>query len=84
LNYFNLGFSLISHSSETLKHSNLGIFAGGHQPSKYRKPAAGHPGQNRTLPAPTELVIYGKPKRGSPLTARQQTVGIDLPLKRLG
>jgi uncharacterized protein (DUF302 family) len=32
---------------------------------------------------PTELVIFGNPKVGSPLMACQQTVGIDLPQKAL-
>ena len=32
---------------------------------------------------PTELIIFGNPKVGSPLMAEQQTVGIDLPQKML-
>jgi uncharacterized protein (DUF302 family) len=32
---------------------------------------------------PTELVIFGNPKVGSPMMAQQQTVGIDLPQKML-
>lgn len=32
---------------------------------------------------PTELVIFGNPKVGSPLMACRQTVGIDLPQKAL-
>jgi uncharacterized protein (DUF302 family) len=32
---------------------------------------------------PTELVIFGNPKLGTPLMNSQQTVGIDLPMKAL-
>ncbi len=32
---------------------------------------------------PTELLIFGNPRLGSPLMARRQTVGIDLPMKAL-
>jgi len=32
---------------------------------------------------PTELVIFGHPKGGTPLMADRQTAGIDLPLKAL-
>jgi uncharacterized protein (DUF302 family) len=32
---------------------------------------------------PTELVIFGNAKGGTPLMQREQTVGIDLPLKAL-
>jgi uncharacterized protein (DUF302 family) len=32
---------------------------------------------------PTELIIFGNPKVGSPLMAKQQTIGIDLPQKML-
>ena len=32
---------------------------------------------------PTELLIFGNPKLGSPLMTSQQTAGIDLPLKAL-
>ena len=30
---------------------------------------------------PTELIIFGNPKGGTPLMQQQQTMGIDLPLK---
>jgi uncharacterized protein (DUF302 family) len=33
---------------------------------------------------PTELIIFGNPRAGTPLMQVQQTVGIDLPLKMLG
>lgn len=33
---------------------------------------------------PTELLIFGNPKGGTPLMQSNQTVGIDLPLKVLG
>jgi len=33
---------------------------------------------------PTELLIFGNPKAGTPLMQSNQTVGIDLPLKILG
>jgi uncharacterized protein (DUF302 family) len=33
---------------------------------------------------PTELLIFGNPKGGTPLMQSNQTVGIDLPLKILG
>ena len=33
--------------------------------------------------APTELIIYGNPRGGTPLMQSVQTVGIDLPLKAL-
>lgn len=33
---------------------------------------------------PTELVIFGSPRGGTPLMQSVQTVGIDLPLKVLG
>jgi uncharacterized protein (DUF302 family) len=33
---------------------------------------------------PTELLIFGSPKAGTPLMQREQTAGIDLPLKMLG
>ena len=32
---------------------------------------------------PTELLIFGNPKGGTPLMQAQQTVGLDLPLKML-
>lgn len=32
---------------------------------------------------PTELVIFGNAKGGTPLMQREQTIGIDLPLKML-
>lgn len=32
---------------------------------------------------PTELIIFGNPKVGAPLMARQQSIGIDLPQKML-
>lgn len=32
---------------------------------------------------PTELLIFGNPKLGTPLMQSQQTVGIDLPMKAL-
>jgi len=32
---------------------------------------------------PTEILIFGNPKMGSPLMINQQTTGIDLPLKAL-
>ena len=32
---------------------------------------------------PTELLIFGNPKGGTPLMQAQQTVGLDLPLKAL-
>lgn len=35
-----------------------------------------------TLP-PTELIIFGHPKAGTPLMQAQQSIGIDLPLKML-
>lgn len=44
--------------------------------------AAGAKSVGRQL-RPTELVIFGNPKVGSPLMACQQTVGIDLPQKAL-
>ncbi len=33
---------------------------------------------------PTELLIFGSPKGGTPLMQSNQTIGIDLPLKILG
>ena len=33
---------------------------------------------------PTELLIFGHPKAGTPLMQANQTIGIDLPLKLLG
>jgi uncharacterized protein (DUF302 family) len=33
--------------------------------------------------APTELLIFGSPKAGTPLMQASQTLGIDLPLKAL-
>ena len=33
---------------------------------------------------PTELIIFGNPRAGTPLMQARQTVGIDLPLKMLG
>jgi uncharacterized protein (DUF302 family) len=32
---------------------------------------------------PTELIVFGNPKVGAPLMARQQSIGIDLPQKML-
>jgi uncharacterized protein (DUF302 family) len=32
---------------------------------------------------PTEVLIFGHPKSGTPLMQRHQTIGIDLPLKAL-
>jgi uncharacterized protein (DUF302 family) len=32
---------------------------------------------------PTELLVFGHPKSGTPLMAARQTIGIDLPLKAL-
>jgi uncharacterized protein (DUF302 family) len=33
---------------------------------------------------PTELLIFGNPKGGTPMMQSRQTIGIDLPLKCLG
>jgi uncharacterized protein (DUF302 family) len=33
---------------------------------------------------PTEVIIFGNPKAGTPLMQARQTIGIDLPLKMLG
>jgi uncharacterized protein (DUF302 family) len=33
---------------------------------------------------PTELIIFGNPKSGTPLMQSRQSIGIDLPLKMLG
>jgi uncharacterized protein (DUF302 family) len=33
---------------------------------------------------PTELMIFGNPKSGTPLMQSRQSIGIDLPLKMLG
>ena len=33
---------------------------------------------------PTELLIFGNPKAGTPLMQASQSIGIDLPLKMLG
>jgi uncharacterized protein (DUF302 family) len=33
---------------------------------------------------PTELIIFGNPKAGTPLMQSKQSIGIDLPLKMLG
>ena len=44
--------------------------------------AAGAASVDMTLP-PTELVIFGQPKAGTPLMQAQQSIGIDLPLKML-
>ena len=33
---------------------------------------------------PTEVLIFGSPKGGTPLMQSNQTIGIDLPLKMLG
>src|SRR5260370_27727942 len=37
---------------------------------------------NLSLP-PTDLLIFGKPRGGTPLMRSNQTIGIDLPLKAL-
>lgn len=44
--------------------------------------AAGAASVGKTL-RPTELIIFGNPKGGTPFMACAQTVGIDLPLKAL-
>ena len=44
--------------------------------------AAGAASVNLPL-RPTELLIFGNPKGGTPLMQAQQTIGIDLPLKAL-
>jgi uncharacterized protein (DUF302 family) len=44
--------------------------------------AAGATSADMTLP-PTELIIFGQPKAGTPLMQAQQSIGIDLPLKML-
>jgi uncharacterized protein (DUF302 family) len=44
--------------------------------------AAGAAGVGLTL-APTELIIFGNARAGTPLLQSAQTVGIDLPLKML-
>ena len=44
--------------------------------------AAGAASADMTLP-PTELIIFGQPKAGTPLMQAQQSIGIDLPLKML-
>jgi uncharacterized protein (DUF302 family) len=33
---------------------------------------------------PTELIVFGHPKAGTPLMQAKQSIGIDLPLKMLG
>ncbi|HKF62197.1 MAG TPA: DUF302 domain-containing protein [Dongiaceae bacterium] len=44
--------------------------------------AAGAAAVDMSLP-PTELIIFGQPKAGTPLMQAQQSIGIDLPLKML-
>lgn len=44
--------------------------------------AAGAAGVGMSL-RPTELVIFGNAKGGTPLMQQEQTIGIDLPLKAL-
>ena len=44
--------------------------------------AAGAASVDMALP-PTELIIFGQPKAGTPLMQAQQSIGIDLPLKML-
>lgn len=44
--------------------------------------SAGAASVGETL-APTELVVFGNPKGGTPLMQCAQTIGIDLPLKAL-
>jgi uncharacterized protein (DUF302 family) len=45
--------------------------------------AAGAAAVGMDLP-PTELLIFGNPKAGTPLMQAGQTIGIDLPLRVLG
>lgn len=45
--------------------------------------AAGAASVSMTL-RPTELLIFGNPRAGTPLMQSNQTIGIDLPLKILG
>jgi uncharacterized protein (DUF302 family) len=45
--------------------------------------AAGAASVNMPL-RPTELLIFGNPKAGTPLMQSRQSIGIDLPLKMLG
>lgn len=33
---------------------------------------------------PTELIVFGNPKAGTPLMQAKQTIGLDLPLRMLG
>lgn len=44
--------------------------------------AAGAAGAGMDLP-PTELLIFGNPKAGTPLMQAGRTIGVDLPLKAL-
>jgi len=60
----------------TLKAGNITVFA-------RIDHAAGAASVEMPL-RPTELLIFGNPKAGTPLMQSNQTIGIDLPLKILG
>jgi len=61
---------------EDLKSKNITVFARVDH-------AAGAASVGMPL-RPTELLIFGNPKAGTPLMQSNQTIGIDLPLKVLG
>lgn len=65
----------ISLLEETLKSKGITIFARVDH-------AAGASKVDQSL-RPTELLIFGNPKLGTPLMQSNQTAGIDLPLKAL-
>ncbi len=73
-----------SHHSpvETMRRLEAAVAAKGMRVFAHIDHAAGAAGVALTL-RPTDLLIFGSPKSGTPLMQTVQTTGIDLPLKAL-
>ena len=67
---------------ETMNRLEAGVTAKGMAVFAHIDPAAGAAAAGLSLP-PTDLLIFGHAKAGTPLMQSVQTMGIDLPLKAL-
>ena len=69
-------------AKETMDRLETALRAGGATIFARIDHAAGAAAVGESL-RPTEVLIFGNPKGGTPLMQAQQTIGIDLPLKAL-
>ena len=73
----------ITRSKDTIDRVEAGLAAKGIAVFARIDHAAGATSVGMPL-RPTELLIFGNPRAGTPLMQSRQSIGIDLPLKLLG